>query len=436
MDKTKINTDISSYTLDELFDLLNINVTPDMEYTEMIDEINKNIDGYIDKFNKLKNVELVNFFEDVRISLIGKDKDENLTSAESILLSYEDTFNAESNRGFKTNTTDTTDSKLYQSNSGAGNPINRKTISKLLTIDSKFRTNYNETSSTDYLIDLPYPIKNVIELKLSDLELPTTYYPISDDNENNYFWIKYNSSILGERFFYIYIPEGNYYHENFISYINSIFTDNSLPFTLAFDLTYSNLGGVGTGTGNITLGVDVDSSLNVFQINDLEINFSAPKLTEIYYSQEITDTNTINEYYNSTTIPLEQRIGWMLGFRNLYYSGGSSYKSESVLDIIGARYLFLVLEDFNKSTNSNFFTNSKYGLLPDNIIARISLKGGAFSIQAQNDFSIYSEPRFYYGPVNIEKLHVKVIDEFGRNLNLNKNDFSFSLSITTIYSKT
>ena len=35
----------------------------------------------------------------------------------------------------------------------------------------------------------------------------------------------------------------------------------------------------------------------------------------------------------------------------------------------------------------NFFTASPEGLLNDSILARISLKGYAFSIQSQNDFS-------------------------------------------------
>jgi hypothetical protein len=100
------------------------------------------------------------------------------------------------------------------------------------------------------------------------------------------------------------------------------------------------------------------------------------------------------------------------------------------------QYLFLIVDDFNKSNNVNFISTSRYGLLPDNIIARISLKGAAFSIQSQNDFSIYAEPRYYFGPVNINKLQVRVVDEFARPLDLNQCDFSFTLRMTTVYSAT
>jgi hypothetical protein len=75
-------------------------------------------------------------------------------------------------------------------------------------------------------------------------------------------------------------------------------------------------------------------------------------------------------------------------------------------------------------------------MLPDNIIARISQKGQLFSIQSQNDFSVYSEPRYYYGPVNINKLNIQLIDEYGRPVDLHNKDFSFTLRLTTIYSIT
>ena len=57
-------------------------------------------------------------------------------------------------------------------------------------------------------------------------------------------------------------------------------------------------------------------------------------------------------------------------------------------------------------------SNNENSLLSDNILGRISLKGFAFSIQAQNDFSVYGEPRYFFGPVNIDKLDIKVIDEY------------------------
>ena len=69
------------------------------------------------------------------------------------------------------------------------------------------------------------------------------------------------------------------------------------------------------------------------------------------------------------------------------------------------------------------------------MIARITLKSFVFSIQNQGDFKVYTEPRYYYGLVNIDKINIKLIDEYGRLADLNNMDFSFTLSLITIYSK-
>jgi hypothetical protein len=149
-------------------------------------------------------------------------------------------------------------------------------------------------------------------------------------------------------------------------------------------------------------------------------------------------------YNIESTLDYKQLFGWIIGYRQPDYKNATIdpvtlqmyYKSESVLDLSGPKYLFLIVDDFNKSMNINFLTASVKGLLADNIIARISQKGQLFSIQSQNDFSVYSEPRYYYGPVNISKLQVKLIDEYGRLVDLNNKDFSFTLRLTTVYSVT
>ena len=63
------------------------------------------------------------------------------------------------------------------------------------------------------------------------------------------------------------------------------------------------------------------------------------------------------------------------------------------------------------NSNINFFMNREESLLDGNIFARISLKGYPFSVQAQGDCRAYSEPRYYYGPVNIHKLRVKIYSQ-------------------------
>ena len=192
----QINTNIKDYSIDDIFNLLDIQLENLDDDTDLSNTITEKVDKYVSVFTLLNNNAMVQFFQDVRSSLLSpeenEDEDEpNVTEAQQLVQMYNTGYNAETNRGIVTNTTDTTDSQVFDSSSGAGNPINRKTITKLLTIDSRFRSNYSDTASTNYSIVLPYVISNVIELKLSDLELPTTFYPINDYWEHNYFWIAY-----------------------------------------------------------------------------------------------------------------------------------------------------------------------------------------------------------------------------------------------------
>ena len=312
---SELNTNIGEYSIEDIFNLLDINIEEDSDYEKVIQEINNKVNAYISFFEKANNKDVVEFFKNVRISLLGELQG-NKSEAELLLIKTNKTLDAEKNRGLKTNQTDTTNKELYNSNSGAGNPINRKTISKLLNIDSRFRNNYNTTLSTNYNITLPYEINNVIEMKLSDIEFPSTYYPFNDDYENNYFWIRYLQGNGAQIFLYIYIPSGNYYHTSFINYIQDEFTRLGSDLLINFNLSYDNNGGIGVGDGKLTIGVN--SETNVAAISEIELNFEGSKLPNepIYnvsqkYTIDIVEQKEIIDeyYYKKSIIDYKTRIG-------------------------------------------------------------------------------------------------------------------------------
>ena len=42
--------------------------------------------------------------------------------------------------------------------------------------------------------------------------------------------------------------------------------------------------------------------------------------------------------------------------------------------------------------------------------------------------------RTYFGPVDIEKIQIKIVDEYDRVIDLNGSDISLTLTLTCIYS--
>ena len=131
--------------------------------------------------------------------------------------------------------------------------------------------------------------------------------------------------------------------------------------------------------------------------------------------------------------PLPLKLGWLMGYRVGYYENSFQYVSEGIVHLLGPRYIYLVIDDFNNNVNDGFYGAFTSSILNKNILARISLQGSIFSVLSQNNFNLLTTPRQYFGPVDIQKLQVQLLDEYGRILDLNNMDYSFCLSFQTVY---
>ena len=68
--------------------------------------------------------------------------------------------------------------------------VRKNKMSKLLNINSRFRNNYYSTKSTDFSIQLPFQIKNVINMSLESTEIPHNFYSFSSELGTNEFTIE------------------------------------------------------------------------------------------------------------------------------------------------------------------------------------------------------------------------------------------------------
>jgi hypothetical protein len=75
----------------------------------------------------------------------------------------------------------------------------------------------------------------------------------------------------------------------------------------------------------------------------------------------------------------------------------------------------------------------KNGLKP-NILARISMSGKGYdNLIINEEYKVTAEPRTYFGPVDIQRLHIVLFDDHGRILHMNHSDYSFCLKLTVMY---
>ena len=288
---------------------------------------------------------------------------------------------------------------------GVINPLKKKVIHKSLNIDTRFRDNYYGSLSSNFNVTLPLVFNNILTMQLSAIEIPTTFYTISKQTGNNFFTliVDASSSIID-------IPDGNYTYTGIVNVLNTIMTNLGGNYKyIVFGININNNNGSGqmfVGIDNTYVGLGIQFSLN-FQFD----------------KNGIDDRNT----------PLPLKLGWTFGFRNGVYENNVSYVSEGIVDLTGPRYVYLAIDDHNNNVNNGFFSAFNSSILNNNILARITLQSNMFNIFTENNLNIVTTPRQYFGPVNIQNLHIQLLDEYGRVLNLNNMDYSFSLTFQTVY---
>jgi len=300
--------------------------------------------------------------------------------------------------------------EFYQ---GTVNPLNKRSLRQNINIDTRFRENYYTTQSTNFHLDLPIRLTQVVSLQLSALELPTTFYAVSGVFGNNFFLLQ----IDGLEPLIVTVPDGNYSYLTLQKYINQFLTAQSIVAyqTIQFLSDINTPNGTGSG-GSGKMVVAYDSTTATPPLLNFSISFQTDR-----YGNEDRQT------------PLPLKLGWLMGFREGYYENNVAYVSEGVIDLTGPKYIYLVIDDFNKSVNDGFYGAFTSSILNKNILARISLQGSVFSTFTQNNLLLVTTSRQYFGPVDIQKIQVQLLDEYGRILNLNNMDYSFCLTFQTLY---
>jgi hypothetical protein len=318
---------------------------------------------------------------------------------------------------YKLETGDVNTSNTYYP--GKVNPLNKTVIKRSLNIDTRFRDNYGYTLSSDFQFDLPINLTKVISMSLTSFEFPSVYYNIAASYQNNFF--SYSSTLGGAKT-WIIIPDGVYTIQQIAE--------------LCTGVTFT----IDSSQNKITLG------------NGLFVDFLS----------DPSGNPTVN-----TQLTLPTRLGWLLGLRNPTYpctcdvsgstptASSSGYTSEGLYDVFGMKYVYLAVDDYNNSVNNSFYSAFNNSVLNNNILSKISLQGtnlitinsstGAQttnnilniannqSLLANNQLNFTNSTREYFGPVDIKKLHIQLLDEFGRVVNLMNMDYSFCLTFGVVY---
>lgn len=290
----------------------------------------------------------------------------------------------------------------------------KETKKKYVNTDTKFcdeymnnRTNTNNISTyniASYTFTLPEKLTDIKSISVVNAEIPMTYYNISSSIGNNYFKLRsdYNSSTYSKM---VIIPDGQYTNSSLVTYLSSLFSQ----------VSYQNQSSVITCSliSNGTSSFVVSSGSGYFYID-----FAVDKTG------------------NPDKFNFKNKLGWLLGFRNLTYKiiPSTAVISESIMNINGPKYMYLAIEDFSKGTQNSFSSPLAFSVINKKIISKISLNNQLYpygSIYPSNikNGSLMTDKRTYIGKIDIQRLQIQLIGEDGSPLNLNGSDFSFGLEI-------
>jgi hypothetical protein len=305
---------------------------------------------------------------------------------------------------------------------GQLNPLDTRTITKYVSIDTRFRDNYSTTCACDFTIQLPSKLNKVVSMQLSSLELSIACYSISTKYGNNFLYMYadtqyYDGGPITPYETVIIIPDGNYNTTDLLIKINSLLapTDTS---------------------GNLTNPESVFSYIK-FYIDINENSSGSGKLivgltkSNIVHSIGLDFTKSISCCPDDA--PITTKIGWNLGFRKPKYLGSNAYVSDTIMDVSIMRYVYLGIDDYQRSANRLFFNAFHDKYVGENVLARIAVQSNNFAVLVANNLGIVTEPRKYFGPVDIQRLRIQLYDDHGRPLGLNHANYSFVLTFKMMY---
>lgn len=311
------------------------------------------------------------------------------------------------------------------------NTYRRRIVKRQLSFDTKFRPNYFKSSPANFKMVLATPLKNVVSMRLVSLEFPNVVYDIDNTLGTNEFAVtyratsadsfggidsttagslgetlaksKYNIVDLNDGGYKITykIPSGNYQSNMVVAALNNFNTLDGLNFSIDIK------------TGRTVVSYDLSGA-------DLPLAIGP--------TFDLDFTNTVEP-----TIPITKNLGWKLGFRQLKYSGSTTYISEAPADLGGQKVLFFCVDDYRTNVTENVSIVYEKSFMNRNILARIPLRQGKFVVIYDNGSDNIRKSREYFGPVTIDKLHFRLLDEYGMDIRQGYSDYSFGLEFDILY---
>ena len=240
------------------------------------------------------------------------------------------------------------------------NPVERKTIFKMISIDSQFREDPGNTSATNFTMNLSESIENVISMKLYSVQIPYTWYTINETFGSNFFYIKGNSPGInhGNHDVKVEIRSGTYTGDGVVNAINDRLTFLKGIRTnpqLKNNSNYSSVVDLSLGETKVSYQLGATDSKIVIEL-DLKKKYNETDYQLYFPTWTTPDVLGSNR---NLTIPS------FLGYRETTYYPYVAYSQKNILPLIGDidsanLSLYTVNQGSLLDISNNYFTIYQY----------------------------------------------------------------------------
>lgn len=321
----------------------------------------------------------------------------------------------------------------FQSN----NSDNKRTITRILTVDSKFKDDDRKNTTSHFQVSFPERINEVTKMEIMEYSGPSAIRMISGAQQNNFFTLtlKY-SDATPDATKVIKSPDTYRIERSIMTSATIIEFINNINAQL-------NVAGDDFEYGSFKFNHEIVAGVSLNEIiMDRTISFVYDPTVASNVSEVILDF--VSPIPGQSTVPFvfEKSLGYILGFRkgkvsssvlsnNKYY-----IEAASLVDLNDFKYAYLIVDDFISNSETNIITSEVKS--QGNCAGSLRHGGnilGKIIYRNELNYNMYnrviSTPREYYGSVDIQKLKIALVNEYGDYIDTQELDWSFTLRLTS-----
>tara|TARA_X000001036_G_scaffold425566_1_gene451892 strand:+ start:883 stop:2262 length:1380 start_codon:yes stop_codon:yes gene_type:complete len=451
--------DIDHYELNDLLSIFSLDIT------STADSIKETTQEYIDNANKRNQINIANFYiEAQKKILIALEEDitQNNTQNNTNVSTYYDY-----DKHSKVGPDYVTNKKVINSVDyieGDKNPLFKNEYYSIVNIDSAFRQNNNTIDSaydtSNFKSTLTFALGNVIEYSVYSFEIPYSWYAFSSN---------YGNTTMLINDIEITIPDGNYTVDILRTSLNTLLSNNSIDITLTLD-TISNKITMENTSATDDYSIVLYSSNIIFTNSYSNVNlgynlgFTANSTFTLSLGDSITASSTINIYGTKYLLlkindySLNRASSGIIG--TMHHDNKCDYPSYLARDLpttstgdnshsvnvdntsfpkrLTQAKAYTINAILNTRSTNTTTTTSSLEKSTD-IMIKIPIPNQNALLDSPN--KLYAETggylsnykREFFGKVNLFKIHTELLDDKGRTVDLNGQDWSYTLLVKHLY---